>query len=371
MPRPQFITCQLCGKGFGSASINIHIPQCYEKAIKQWKLDPVGPRPVMPALYGAAAGAKKAGAPVNGGGARNPAIVSGAVGFDDQPCGGGISAVRSLHSQSMPPPSMEDGKINMNLHPCSKCGRSFNYDRITYHESVCKGDQKRKVFDSSKQRRVSGEGGDSFGSTFRRAGGESGMKKKGQLGVANTPSRYTPAPAPKTNWRQQHEEFINAIRSAKRADAEAQNMWGTSSPAVAAPRRGPVASTRGPQHAPFPRSTNQGGALGTGSMSTCGMPAPAQRVPPLMAKQSESRKQNIATGGRAAQAKSSAPIAPRRGGGPPRPGSRLSQQQQQRGSIGGAGDRFSGRGYGGGGGGGRILNDNTTSIGMLQAMGQA
>ncbi|KPA79887.1 hypothetical protein ABB37_04956 [Leptomonas pyrrhocoris] len=375
MPRPHFITCQLCGKGFGSASINIHIPQCYEKAIKRWKLDPVGPRPVMPALRGNAGPAGKAGG--NGGTGRNTTMLaSGTVGFDDQPCGGGVAAARSLHAPSMPP-MMEEAPPNMNLHPCSKCGRNFNFDRIAYHESVCKGDQKRRVFDSSKQRGLSGEDDGGFGSVFDRSGGGKGMKKKRRLGTANTTSRYTPAPAPKTNWRQQHEEFIEAIRSAKLADAESHSMWGNSSAAVA-PNRAPMAPTRGAQRAPFPRYANQGRTLGgggsaTGATPARGMPPPAQRVPPSMLKQSESRKQNIATGGRAAKAKMSAPMGPPRGG-TTRPGNGA---PPQRSSFGGTGDRFSGRGYdmggggGGGGGGGRILNENTTSVGMLQSMGLA
>lgn len=367
MPRPQFITCQLCGKGFGSSSINIHIPQCYEKAIKRWKLDPVGPRPVMPALYGSAGPARK-----SGNGLKTTTLTSDSIGFEEQPCGGGVAAVRSLHVQKASP-IVEDAPTNMNLHPCSKCGRSFNYDRIAYHESVCKGGEKRGVFDSSKQRRAADEENDGFGSVFGRSNGVKGTKKK-QLGTANTTSRYTPAPAPKTNWRQQHEEFINAIRSAKRADAESQNMWGTSS-AVAAPTLAPVTPARGPPRAPFQRSAKQGRVFSGASeeMSTRGMPAPSQRVPLLMMKQNDSRKKNIATGGRAAQAKSSAPMVPPRGGGGGGGGGRPSNRvSKQRSSFGGTGDRFGGREYGmGGGGGGRILNDNTTSIGMLQAMGLA
>ncbi|KPI88194.1 hypothetical protein ABL78_2698 [Leptomonas seymouri] len=369
MPRPHFITCQLCGKGFGSASINIHIPQCYEKAIKRWKLDPVGPRPVMPALYGNAGAAKRSGS--NGGTIRNTMMNSGAMGLDEQPCGGGMAAARSLHAQNTLP-MMEEAPTNMNLHPCSKCGRSFNYDRISYHESVCKGDQKRRVFDSSKQRCVSGEGSDGFGSVFGRTGGGKGKKRK--LGTANTTSNYTPAPAPQTNWRQQHEEFIDAIRSARRAGAESQSMWGTSSVDVAQGRR-QMAPTRGPQRAPFTRSAFQGGASGgggaAGALYTRGMPPPSQRVPALMVKQSESRKQNIASGGRASQAKPSAPVPPSRGGAV-RPGSRASPPQQLQRSSFGTGDRFSGRGYNvGGDGGGRLLNTNVSSIGMLQSMGQA
>ncbi|CAG9583565.1 conserved hypothetical protein [Leishmania major strain Friedlin] len=348
MPRPQFITCQLCGKGFGSASINIHIPQCYEKAIKRWQLNPQGPRPVMPPLHG-----KPAAKASNGG--------PSGIAFAGQPCGAGMSAVRSLQMQSMPPESVEPESTN--LHPCSKCGRTFNFDRIAYHESVCKGDQKRRVFDSSKQRCAGSEGDDAYaGGAFGAPSGvRRGRTKK--LGTANTTSRYTPAPATQTNWRQQHEEFIAAIRSAKRADAEAQNMWGTG---PAAPS---FSTSRGPARGGLFGATPSG--YGDGAGMSARVSASTRRIPPLMAKQNETLKQGIATGGRAARAKEGGGIpAPRTGRplGRPTPPS-------GRDSFGGRGDRFSSRGggggMGGGGGGGRILNDNTTSVGMLQAMGRA
>nr|CAJ2481467.1 unnamed protein product [Leishmania braziliensis] len=341
MPRPQFITCQLCGRGFGSASINIHIPQCYEKAIKRWQLNPQGPRPIMPPLRGKAA-------------AKASNTESSVIAITSQPRGAGISAVRSLQMQSMPPESVEPS--SMNLHPCSKCGRTFNFDRVAYHESICKGDRKRKVFDSSKQRRVSGEGDDAYaGGAFGAPSAVRKVRKK-KLGMTNTTSRYTPAPAPRTNWRQQHEEFIAAIRSAKRADAEARNMWGTA----------PYGTLRGSARgAPFDMpSSGYGGGAGMsvrGSIST-------KRVPPLMAKQNDARNQNIATGGRAVKAKVGGGIPARRTGHPAgRPTPPLG-----RGSFGGSVDRFNSRGgVGGGGGGGRVANDNTTSLGMLQAMGRA
>ncbi|KAG5463875.1 hypothetical protein LSCM1_00048 [Leishmania martiniquensis] len=347
MPRPQFITCQLCGRGFGSASINIHIPQCFEKAIKRWQLDPQGPKPVMPPLHG-----KPTGKASNAG--------SCGVAFGEQPCGGGVSAVRSLQMQRMPPESVEPA--NMNLHPCSKCGRTFNFDRIAYHESVCKGNQKRKVFDSSKQRRASGEGDDAYaGSAFGAPSGARGGRKR-KLGTPMTTSQYTPAPAPRTNWRQKHEEFISAIRSAKRADAEAQNMWGTA-PSAPLHNESRGFSRGGPCDMPY--SCNGGGA----EMPARGS-ALARRIPPLMAKQNEMRKQNIATGGRAARANAGGGIvAPRAS----RPAGRPTPPPPQS-SFGGSGDRFSSHGGGGrmgAGGGGRIANDNTTSLGMLQAMGRA
>ncbi|KAG5489926.1 hypothetical protein JKF63_00043 [Porcisia hertigi] len=342
MPRPQFITCHLCGRGFGSASINIHIPQCYEKAIKRWQLDPQGPRPVMPQLHGK---------PVS----KASNIRSPAVSFAGQPCGSGVSAVRTLHMQSQIPESV--APENMNLHPCSKCGRKFNYDRVAYHERVCKGDRKRRVFDSSKQRCATGDADDAYaGSAFGAPTGARGGRTKKTV-AASTTSRYTPAPAPRTNWRQQHEEFIAAIRSAKRADTDAQNMWGTAS---GGPSYG---SSRGPARSGPPgiSSSNFRSRAGVSPQfsTTTG------RVPRLMTKQNETFKQSIAAGGRAARAKA--------GGGIPAPGMGRPIPPPERNSFGGGGgSRFGNRagGSGMGGGGGRILNDNSSSMGMLQAMGR-
>ena len=49
--------CPLCGQMFGSASIDIHVPQCHDKAVRRWEQLPPrerGPRPAMPVKRGAA-----------------------------------------------------------------------------------------------------------------------------------------------------------------------------------------------------------------------------------------------------------------------------------------------------------------------------
>lgn len=87
--------------------------------------------------------------------------------------------------------------------PCPNCGRSFASNRIQVHHTVCVRNQskKRKVFDSSKKR-VEGTEAAQF---YR------GKKVQRQPLV------------PKSNWRQQHNEFINAIRAAKKAKIHMEN----------------------------------------------------------------------------------------------------------------------------------------------------
>ncbi|XP_055322293.1 zinc finger C2HC domain-containing protein 1A [Sitodiplosis mosellana] len=79
---------------------------------------------------------------------------------------------------------------------CRVCRRNFYKDRIAKHESICKNVSKKKhrVFDSAKQR-VQGTEAEAFN---RKA-------QKPKKVVART-----------NNWRQKHEEFIAAIRNAKK-----------------------------------------------------------------------------------------------------------------------------------------------------------
>lgn len=314
--------------------------------MKRWKLDPSGPRPVMPPLRGATNGRSSMG------GTRGSK--GGTIGFspmDDKPCGGGIAAARSINAGQTEEYAPAE---NLNLHPCSKCGRNFSYDRITYHESVCKGDQKRRVFQSSKQRAFSGDDGNFNAGSFGRSATK-GSKKKATSAGRSGADAYVPSGAQRTNWRAQHEEFISAIRSAKRADSAAQDMWGT----------GPSYSS-----ARAPASGGRGAMSNTASTGGVRAPVSTKRVPPLMTRQNEARKHNMETGGRAAKATPGSVMTPGQ--------SRFSQSRPApRGTaFGGTTDRFSSRGSGfggggGGGGGGRILNDNSSSLGMLQAMGRA
>ncbi|XP_010624919.1 zinc finger C2HC domain-containing protein 1B isoform X3 [Fukomys damarensis] len=90
-------------------------------------------------------------------------------------------------------PFLADG--NQELFPCEVCGRRFAADVLKRHGPICRKlfHKKRKPFNSLKQRL---QGTDI--PTVRKA-----PQSKSQ-------------PVRKSNWRQQHADFINAIRSAKR-----------------------------------------------------------------------------------------------------------------------------------------------------------
>ncbi|ORC93163.1 uncharacterized protein TM35_000024890 [Trypanosoma theileri] len=296
---PRFRTCPLCKQGFGTASLNIHIPQCYEKAIKRWRLNPIGPMPVMPSL--------------------NPEPYQGGKHLmTESACGNGVIGARSLRQQSNINDIPDYSGDNANLHPCSHCGRKFLFDRIAYHESVCKGTMKRKVFDSSKQRAVENDGGiDSFKMSY--------SKKKKNMKHTSGGSQISSG-IPRTHWREQHREFIEAMRAARRARNSSQAMWGE--PTVKAPAAYPV---------------NQ------------------QRLPPAVARHQK--------GMRMREQRTREPIEtsiPRA-----QPVMRQTPARRTYGSaFGGGGERFSGYGSAGGGKP-KIINDNTTSLGMLQAFGRA
>ncbi|XP_004609122.1 zinc finger C2HC domain-containing protein 1B [Sorex araneus] len=83
---------------------------------------------------------------------------------------------------------------NQELFPCEVCGRRFAADVLARHGNICRKvfNKKRKPFNSLKQR----------------------LQGTDIPTVRKTAQSKSP-PVKKSNWRQQHEDFINAIRSAK------------------------------------------------------------------------------------------------------------------------------------------------------------
>ncbi|XP_067938861.1 zinc finger C2HC domain-containing protein 1C-like isoform X2 [Watersipora subatra] len=101
------------------------------------------------------------------------------------------------------PPFVVDGEgLDVVLAECSVCGRRFAEDRLTTHQKACKKSHKtRKQFNAAAHR-IAGSGAEQFQYKRKRA-----ETKK----------------IPKKDWRAQREEFISAIRYAKKAAAiEAQ-----------------------------------------------------------------------------------------------------------------------------------------------------
>ncbi|KAG8341196.1 hypothetical protein TRVL_07977 [Trypanosoma vivax] len=95
--------CYLCGQQFGSASISIHIPQCYSKKLAQWEI-------ADPATRGKAP--------------KHPDTVNW--------MGDGANMQKHNDEQFQ--------EFTNNLVPCERCGRRFLPDRLVVHLRSCKGD---------------------------------------------------------------------------------------------------------------------------------------------------------------------------------------------------------------------------------------
>lgn len=97
---PRFVLCYICGRQFGTKSIDIHEPQCLEKwKVENDKLPPGQRRPLPKKPEGLAAGGS----------------------YD-------INAMNEAAWQS----------AQANLVPCPNCGRTFNPDRLAVHLRACK-----------------------------------------------------------------------------------------------------------------------------------------------------------------------------------------------------------------------------------------
>ncbi|KAK0182389.1 hypothetical protein PV327_000534 [Microctonus hyperodae] len=101
--------------------------------------------------------------------------------------------------------SNSSGTINGSTVACKVCGRTFASDRINLHEQICAKTtkKKRKIFDITNQR-VSGTEMETY------------VKKPTKKGQTE---KKVKKPEAKSNWRKKHEDFINAIRSAKNTQA--------------------------------------------------------------------------------------------------------------------------------------------------------
>eukprot|EP00756_Hemistasia_phaeocysticola_P066418 Hpha_TRINITY_DN9221_c0_g2::TRINITY_DN9221_c0_g2_i1::g.28544::m.28544 len=101
---PQMLVCYLCGQQFGSASLPIHQPQCYQKQIGWWQhADPStrGPMPKDPASQ------------------------------PQKPPGGmGAGGVQRFNEQQF-------ADFNSNMAKCQNCGRTFLPDRLAVHLRSC------------------------------------------------------------------------------------------------------------------------------------------------------------------------------------------------------------------------------------------
>lgn len=143
---PRFVLCYICGRQFGSKSIDIHEPQCLEK----WKVEndklPREQRRPLP---------------------KKPEMLTAGGKYD-------VNAMNDAAWQS----------AQSQLVPCPNCGRTFNPDRLPVHLRACKP----KAGASGAERGVgnpsSGAASGTVQGGFGGSGGNSnfGSKPRGQVG---------------------------------------------------------------------------------------------------------------------------------------------------------------------------------------------
>ncbi|CAF3845634.1 unnamed protein product [Rotaria sordida] len=251
---PKYVLCYVCGRKYGTQSIDIHEPQCLEKwHIENAKLPPNlrRPAPRKPDIHissgnytldeindAAYEASKSQLVPCENCGRRfaadrisvhqrscKPGHAAKAIGAHAGPSTGRM-AERPIQrrdnasydeSDDVPISSTKRGGGGgggskaafasstsgaAGLYPCSVCNRTFASDRIQQHEEACKiAHKQRRVFDSTKQRLQGTEAATYF--------------RKGKGGKGPNPSAKPQIS--KSNWRQKHEDFIRAIRYAKQA----------------------------------------------------------------------------------------------------------------------------------------------------------
>ncbi|KGL91093.1 Zinc finger C2HC domain-containing protein 1B, partial [Charadrius vociferus] len=99
------------------------------------------------------------------------------------------------------------------LAPCTTCGRRFAQDVLLRHDPICKKvfNKKRKPFSSLKQRLRGTEI-----TTVKKQSPQKVQLKLKHVICVFIFFRLQKQPEKKSNWKQHHEDFINAIQSAKK-----------------------------------------------------------------------------------------------------------------------------------------------------------
>ena len=99
---------------------------------------------------------------------------------------------------------------------CQFCQRHFNEERLSKHEEVCRKmtSKKRKIFDASKHR-VKGTEAEKY----LRKGKGSVISAPKQAAATVVTTKSQGSAEKKSSWRKKHEEFIAAIREAKKVQA--------------------------------------------------------------------------------------------------------------------------------------------------------
>eukprot|EP00758_Cryptobia_borreli_P007157 Tbor_TRINITY_DN5253_c1_g2::TRINITY_DN5253_c1_g2_i2::g.16043::m.16043 len=98
--KPQLLVCYLCGQQFGTASLGIHVPQCYTKKTRQWEAGNPDTRGKKP---------------------KHPDTVNWSA--------SGMTKEEQADEQFR--------EFTQNLEPCPNCGRKFLPDRLVVHLRSC------------------------------------------------------------------------------------------------------------------------------------------------------------------------------------------------------------------------------------------
>ncbi|KAK7195818.1 zinc-finger of a C2HC-type [Novymonas esmeraldas] len=124
---PNFVICYLCGRQFGTASIDIHRPQCYLKRLIVWERGEAairGPKPLNPEEHEKMMKTRTANAKAAGGGGGG--------------AGGGLGKHAPLTEAELYNQLQMDAFNDTALSPCPHCGRTFLPDRLQIHLRSCK-----------------------------------------------------------------------------------------------------------------------------------------------------------------------------------------------------------------------------------------
>ncbi|KAL9900904.1 uncharacterized protein ACN427_007884 isoform 1-T8 [Glossina fuscipes fuscipes] len=121
---------------------------------------------------------------------------------------------RNTASSSMADPVEEKPSAYERMGTCRYCQRHFKEDRLDKHEDVCKKmiNSKRKIFNATVHR-VKGTEAEVYLKKAEKA------PRYGSAAAAHNMKMEPNAAVKKSNWRKKHEEFISAIREAKKVQA--------------------------------------------------------------------------------------------------------------------------------------------------------
>ena len=261
--------CPICGRMFGSSSLEIHIPQCQRKTLQQWVSDPATRDRAVPAslAMGHFPGAS-GGPPLD---SRRAAAGSRASLAAPSAATPAVSLVSAPRRGALADAFAAASSGPLNLVPCRFCNRKFSSDRIGKHEGACVSSRSaRQQFDTRTQRlgdlmeaalpgKTVGFGKRKAPVTVRGAMPRAAAAPRGGRSVMTSSPGFSAGylGAQQRDWRAEHRDFIESIRAAKRAappkPAQAA-VHASSSPSVGGRLGFAGASTLRRGAAPAPRT---------------------------------------------------------------------------------------------------------------------